>query len=237
MALTGPDDRVYSDHSQETCKLVTSFKLSGFTCPACGAIFEARTVTSITHQGQDSDFLPHYIGENPLPYFLVQCPECRYCGYPEDYANEISPDKKVSPAFIKKILSLPLSKKLPDEPLKFLLAGKIYEEMKRNPYHIGNLYLRGSWCCRLIENRKAEIELQQLSVKFLRLAVEKSTISNPDNLPVVTYLVGELYRRLEDRNAAREWFGAVEEVIIDPEQQWILELTQKQAELNEHFIN
>jgi len=79
--------------------------------------------------------------------------------------------------------------------------------------------------------------MQQMAVKFLRIAVEKSTINNPDNLPVVTYLIGELYRRLEDRKSAREWFSAVEEVLIDQEQQWILELTQKQAELNEHFIN
>lgn len=217
--------------------MVTSFKLSGFTCPACGAIFEARTVVSITHQGQDSDFLPHYLGENPLPFFLVQCPECSYSGYPEDYTADHPEDRKVTTAFIKKILSLPISRKMPEEALKFFLAGKIYEETRRNPYHIGNLYLRGSWCCRLQENRKAEIELQQLAVRFLKVAVEKSTISNPDNLPVVTYLIGELYRRLEDRKSAREWFGAVEEVIIDPEQQWILELTQKQAELNEHFIN
>jgi len=217
--------------------LVTSFKISSFNCPACKAIFEARTVTSITHQGQDSDFLPHYLGENPLPFFLVQCPECNFSGYPEDYNNQENSEKNVSLAYIKKILSLPLSKKMPEEALKFFVAGKIYEETGRNPYHIGNLYLRGSWCCRLQENRKAEIELQQLAVKFLRIAVEKSTISNPDNLPVVTYLIGELYRRLEDRKSAREWFGAVEEVIIDPEQQWILELTQKQAELNEHFIN
>ncbi len=217
--------------------MVTSFKISSFNCPACKAIFEARTVTSITHQGQDSDFLPHYLGENPLPFFLVQCPECNFSGYPEDYNNQENSEKNVSLAYIKKILSLPLSKKMPEEALKFFVAGKIYEETGRNPYHIGNLYLRGSWCCRLQENRKAEIELQQLAVKFLRIAVEKSTISNPDNLPVVTYLIGELYRRLEDRKSAREWFGAVEEVIIDPEQQWILELTQKQAELNEHFIN
>lgn len=217
--------------------MVTSFKINSFNCPACKAIFEARTVTSITHQGQDSDFLPHYLGENPLPFFLVQCPECNFSGYPEDYTNLENIEKTVSAAYIKKILSLPLSKKMPEEALKFFIAGKIYEETGRNPYHIGNLYLRGSWCCRLQENRKAEIELQQLAVKFLRIAVEKSTISNPDNLPVVTYLIGELYRRLEDRKSAREWFGAVEEVIIDPEQQWILELTQKQAELNEHFIN
>ncbi len=217
--------------------MVTSFKTSGFTCPACGSVFEAKTVTSITHQGQDSDFLPHYLGDNPLPFFLVQCPECSFCGYPEDYDPGFRKEKAIQVSFIKKVLSQPIAKKMPGEALKFFLTGKIYEESGRNPYHIGNLYLRGSWCCRMKENRKAEIELQQLAVKFLRLSVEKSTISNPDNLPVVTYLIGELYRRLEDRNSAREWFGAVEEVIIDPEQQWILELTQKQAELNEHYIN
>ena len=217
--------------------MVTSFKISGFSCPACGSVFDARTVTSITHQGQDSDFLPHYLGENPLPYFLVQCPECSFCAYPEDYADAEAFQSKISVPGIKKILSLPICRKIPEEAQKFFIAGKIYEEAGRNPYHIGNLYLRGSWCCRISENRKAEIEMQQMAVEFLRIAVEKSTINNPDNLPVVTYLIGELYRRLEDRKSAREWFSAVEEVLIDQEQQWILELTQKQAELNEHFIN
>lgn len=217
--------------------MVTSFKISGFTCPACSSVFDARTVTSITHQGQDSDFLPHYLGENPLPFFLVQCPKCGFSAYPEDYVEVDAQPGKITVPAIKRIISLPICRKIPEEALKFFIAGKIYEETGRNPYHIGNLYLRGSWCCRIDENRKAEIELQQMAVKFLRLAVEKSMIINPDNLPVVTYLVGELYRRLEDRKSAREWFGAVEEVLIDQEQQWILELTQKQAELNEHFIN
>jgi len=79
--------------------------------------------------------------------------------------------------------------------------------------------------------------MQQLAVKFLRYAVEHSTLLNLENLPVVTYLVGELYRRLEDKALAREWFSTVEESIIDQEQQWIVELSKKQAELNEHFIN
>ncbi|GAB4279934.1 MAG: hypothetical protein Kow0029_24170 [Candidatus Rifleibacteriota bacterium] len=215
----------------------TSFKIGSFICPSCSTQFEARTVKSVTHQGQDSDFFPHYLGENPLPYFLVSCPECGFCAYPEDYSPEMADKNKVDPATIKKILNMPIAKKLPAEALKFFVAGKIYEENKRNPYHIGNLYLRGSWCCRLIGNRKLEIELQQLAVKFLKESVEKSTITNPDNLPIVIYLVGELYRRLEDKQAAREWFGTVEEFVIDNEQQWILELTQKQAELNEHFIN
>lgn len=217
--------------------MTTSFKTSNFICPACSKAFEARIVKSVTHQGQDSDFLPHYLGENPLPFFLVSCPGCNFCSYPEDYAPSVSEKNTVSPGFIKKVISMPVAKKLSTEALKFFLAGKIYEENKRNPYHIGNLFLRGSWCCRIAENRKLEIEMQQLAVKFLRQAVDKSTVTNPDNLPIVIYLVGELYRRLEDKRAAREWFGTVEEFVIDGDQQWVLELTQKQAELNEHFIN
>ena len=144
---------------------------------------------------------------------------------------------QITQAAVRRILSMPLAKKLPEQALRFFLAAKIYEESKRNPYHIANLYLRGSWCCRIDEARKAEIELQQLAIKFFKTALDKSTLNNPDNVPVVTYLIGELYRRLEDRKAAREWFFNVPEVILDSEQHWILELTQKQAELNEYSIN
>ncbi len=217
--------------------MTTQFKKGSFSCPACSKEFECLVVKSVTHQGQDSDFFPHYLGENPLPFFLVQCPKCSYCGYPEDYLPSVAAERKLEESLIKGIVNQPLAKKLPPDALKFYVAGKIYEASRRNPYHIGNLFLRGSWCCRLKENRKAEIELQQLAVKFLRTSVEKSTILNPDNLPIVTYLVGELYRRLEDKKLAREWFGSVEEVLIDSEQQWVLDLTQKQAELNEHLIN
>lgn len=218
-------------------RLTTKYKTEKFNCPCCGKDFEARIVTMITHEGQDSDFLPHFVGDNPLPYYLAVCNHCNFIGYPEDYAPENRDKTVISPSQIKKILNLPLIKKIPEIAIRFFIAGKIYEELKRNPYFTANLYLRGAWCCRLIENRKAEVELQQLAIRFFKVALEKSTISSPDTVSVVTYLVGELYRRLEDRKSAREWFEATVETIIDPEQQWLLELTQKQAELNEYLIN
>lgn len=209
-----------------------------FQCPICQSHLLSRVVDSVTNQGQDSDFFPHYIGENPLPFFLVKCPACQFCAYPDEFSRETRPSHKgLTPKKIREILDQPLAKKLPDDAMRFYLAGKISEEETKNPYHIANIYLRGSWCCRQVENRRAEIELQQLAVKFFRLAVEQSTLGNPENLPVVTYLIGELYRRLEDKNLAREWFGNVEEVLFDSDQQWILELAKKQAELNEYFLN
>ena len=216
--------------------MTTKYKTENYRCPCCGNEFESRIVTMITHEGQDSDFMPHYVGDNPLPYYLVKCNQCNFVAYPEDYSSSNS-STEISPNQIKKIFSLPLIKKIPEEALCFFIAGKIYEELKRNPYYIGNLYLRGAWCCRIIDNRKGEIEFQQLAIRFFKLAVEKSTITNPDTVSIVNYLIGELYRRLEDRKAAREWFEITAESIIDPEQQWLFELTQKQAELNEYLIN
>lgn len=213
----------------------TRFVLKRFCCPVCHNEFDAKIVEAVVHQGQDSDFFPHYVGEDPLPFFLVQCPKCNYCAYPEDYTDTTY--KPVDKETIRSILEQPLAKKLPLNARRYYLAAKIYEKQKRNPYYVGNLYLRGSWVCRTLDDRKSEIELQQLAVKFLRQAVEHSTITNPDNLPVITYLIGELYRRLEDKDSAREWFESVQDYITDPDQNWILELTRKQAELNEYLLN
>ncbi len=217
--------------------LTTRLIQQQFDCPSCGNHFQAQVVESVSHQGQDSDFFPHYLGDDPLPHFLAQCPLCQFCGYPDDFAAENRDGSKIEAGKIREIVGQPVFRKLPADAQRYYLAAKIYEELKRNPYHIGNLYLRGTWVCRREENRKAEIELQQLAVKFLKYSVEHSTIMNPDNLAVVTYLVGELYRRLEDKASAREWFGSVEEMVFDQDQQWVLDLTRKQAELNEHFIN
>ena len=105
--------------------------------------------------------MPHFVGENPLPFYLARCKYCNFIGYPEDYAPENSDKNEISQSQIKKILNLPLTKKIPEQAQMFFIAGKIYEELKKNPYFTANLYLRGAWCCRLIDNRKAEVELQQ----------------------------------------------------------------------------
>jgi uncharacterized protein (DUF2225 family) len=217
--------------------VTTRFIEQDFECPCCKNIWRDRVVEAVTHQGQDSDFYPHYIGDDPLPFFIVQCPRCLYAGYPDDFNLEPGIKTRITVTIVRDVSEQPLAKKLPREAAKYYVAAKLYEMQKRNSYHIGNLYLRGSWCCRKEGNRRAEIEMQQLAVKFLRQAIDQSSLINPDSLPVVTYLIGELYRRLEDKTLAREWFGSVEEVIYDNEQQWLLELTKKQAELNEHFIN
>jgi uncharacterized protein len=46
---------------------------------------------------------------------------------------------------------------------------------------------------------------------------------------VLTYLVGELWRRIGDIARAREWFDRVEDEMTDGETQgWVLEAAQQQ---------
>jgi hypothetical protein len=48
---------------------------------------------------------------------------------------------------------------------------------------------------------------------------------------VITYLVGELWRRIGDSSRATEWFNQVALEVTDPEsQQWIVNLARQQRD-------
>jgi hypothetical protein len=52
-----------------------------------------------------------------------------------------------------------------------------------------------------------------------------------DERAVLTYLVGELWRRIGDVPAARVWFNRVSEEVVDTQsQQWILDAARQQRD-------
>jgi hypothetical protein len=52
-----------------------------------------------------------------------------------------------------------------------------------------------------------------------------------DERAVLTYLVGELWRRVGDLARAREWFEQVEGEITNPQgQQWVLDAARQQRD-------
>jgi uncharacterized protein len=49
--------------------------------------------------------------------------------------------------------------------------------------------------------------------------------------PVLTYLVGELWRRVGDVRQANEWFGEVEGEVIDfKSHQWVIDAARQQRD-------
>jgi len=52
-----------------------------------------------------------------------------------------------------------------------------------------------------------------------------------DERAVLTYLVGELWRRVGDVNLAHGWFGRVASEVVDPQsQQWVIDAARQQRD-------
>jgi uncharacterized protein (DUF2225 family) len=95
--------------------------------------------------------------------------------------------------------------------------------------HIADLLLRAAWCC--VDEGDVEAERY-----FRRHAAWKfeETLGAYDAVPreeraILTYLVGELWRRIGDIKSATTWFEAVGDEIVDLQnQQWVLDAAEQQ---------
>ena len=52
-----------------------------------------------------------------------------------------------------------------------------------------------------------------------------------DERAVLTYLVGELWRRVGDMGSANDWFDRVSMEVVDPQsQQWVIDAARQQRD-------
>jgi uncharacterized protein (DUF2225 family) len=97
------------------------------------------------------------------------------------------------------------------------------------PRYIADLLLRAAWCC--VDEGDVEAERY-----FRRHAAWKfdEALGAYDAVPreeraILTYLVGELWRRIGDSRMAGTWFDQVAEEVIDVEsQQWVIDAAEQQ---------
>ncbi len=192
-----------------------------FRCPDCEISFIGTTVMSYGHAGRDSDFYPKFWGVNPLPFFVKVCPSCSYADYDSRF----------------KLDELPESKDLPSEPelqcwRKYELVAEQMQKRKEAPLSIARTYHEASWCCRT--ERNADPKMEQVFLSKARDLFEKTITekSVPEaEIPVITYLVGELYRRTGDNKTALEWFTKASELVKGSDKYgWLIRLAENQSE-------
>jgi hypothetical protein len=101
---------------------------------------------------------------------------------------------------------------------------------------VADLLLHAAWCC--VDEGDVEAERffrRQAATKFEE-ALDSFDVSPPDRA-VITYLVGELWRRSGDSRRARQWFDQVESEIIDPDtQRWIQEVALQQRDAPQEWF-
>jgi hypothetical protein len=99
------------------------------------------------------------------------------------------------------------------------------------PRHIADLLLRAAWCCVDEGDTEAERYFRRKAAWMLERALDSFDGVATDERAVLTYLVGELWRRVGDLTLAAAWFNRVPpEVTDEPTQQWILDAARQQRD-------
>ena len=154
---------------------------------------------------RDAEFRPLAMGLDPLPYYVHACP---YCGYAntsdQDHLSDRekaeigkfltayrqSHDGKVSPAG------------------KYEVLANIYIIRKLPSDKIAYAFQRAAWMADDAHDETAARKFRTATLEYLTKALEKSEIE-AKLVPNLTYLAGELNRRLGRFDEALQWFARV----------------------------
>jgi len=209
-------------------------------CPCCGKRFEAEALASFNILGQHTDFRPE-VGGIPFIFHTVQtCPGCGFTWGSDDFE-----EYRVSPDLRKKIENV-LTPLLGEGPLtparKHELLARLYEAMGSSSLHIAGAYLHAAWCSSYMAedepgeteggNHSAdEMEYRKKALCHLESALKTEGLVPREERARLTYLAGELCRRVGDEKKARTYFDMVPGEIVDKRgQRWILNLAEQQRD-------
>ena len=199
-------------------------------CPVCDNRFRSQAVVSTNYfGGKRTDFHERAAGTQPLPYLVHTCVRCGYSGAERDFSEEA----EVSP-FLREHVMNELAPQLSDQMTgseKYEAAAKIAEWQGLEPRHVADLLLRAAWCC----VDEGDIEAERYFRRRAAWAFEGALASwdgvAREERAVLTYLVGELWRRVGDAAKSAEWLARVPgEVLDEPAQQWVVDAARQQSE-------
>lgn len=187
------------------------------TCSVCNKKFMNSKVrmSKLKLIKRDTDFLTYYENENPIKYGVLVCPYCGYAAMENKFGNITFEDKniikeKISSKWNERSFDGKRSLDISIEAYK--LALYIGELLDYKKLDLGNICMRIGWLYRLKGKDFYEEE-----IRFLRYAKElyeeayykESFIGSSMDEITLGYLLGELSRRLGEKEEALKWFNTV----------------------------
>ncbi len=207
---------------------MTTLRQIELSCPICRNSFQSQAVVSTnTVGGKRTDFHEHAAGTQPLAYLVHMCDECGYLGGERDFTGVT----EVSPLVKEHVLNelAPWAPASASSSAKYEAAAKVAEWQGLEARQIADILLRAAWCCVDEDDIEAERYFRRLSAWTFEEALGSYDGVATDERAILTYLVGELWRRVGDTRQARDWFDRVPDEITDPEgQHWILAAVDQQ---------
>jgi uncharacterized protein (DUF2225 family) len=206
---------------------MTTVREIKFTCPIDGEVFEDSAVMSTNQMGAHTDFKPVVGGLFPFPFYVHACPRCGFAGVEEDFAARYDEGFK---NWVESELRGELEGAELYGGLKYVLAARCAQRLGKPRREVADLYLRGAWCAQEEETPDLENRCRRESAAQFEEALKAGELDAAERASV-TYLVGELHRRLGDDGQAAAWFDRVESEIVDPDEQaWVVRAARMQKE-------
>jgi len=196
-------------------------------CPICENNFKVTGLASYTVFNTMYDFQKQ--GAIRLLYesMINSCPKCHYSGYNSDFDRTFTEKKKSE---ILQILE-PYKEIEMNDILESEIAAKIHIYLNSKNEIIANIYLVASYLLKFdtiqIEKRK---ELQKECIIYQQKAIENKEYDKTE-IPVIYYLIGELYRRTGEFDKAITYFDMALENTKKKKKDWLRAVAIKQKEM------
>lgn len=188
-------------------------------CPVCAADFFAINYKQKNFHfvRRDADFHEVYEGSySPIMFDVWVCPECLYAAKKDDFGKikvkeiELIAKGKEERKNIAGDIDFKEFRNYESARMSYLLAANCYDKIGYKNEYIGNLYLKSAWIAR--EKGKSEEEKKLIKESLKNFAKAEETGEGGrgalSELGFV-YLMGELYRRVDDFVNAEKYFNKV----------------------------
>lgn len=210
---------------------MTTLQQIELRCPVCDTRFTSQQVISTnSFGGKRTDFHERAAGTQPLPFLVHMCSRCGYSGADRDFAEETDVTQGLR-EHVWNELAPQVSTIAVSGSEKYEAAAKVAEWQGLEIRHVADLLLRAAWCC--VDENDTEAERffrRKAAWKFEEALSTFDGVAREDR-SVLTYLVGELWRRVGVVARAREWLGRVETEITDAStQQWVIAAARQQRD-------
>ncbi|MCF6460920.1 DUF2225 domain-containing protein [Clostridium sp. Cult3] len=184
-------------------------------CPTCDKQFKTKKVrrSKLRLTKRDEDFLSYYERQNPLKYNIYVCPNCGYAASESRFSSLSYENKQI---ILEKITSKWNKRsygheRTAEEAIEtYKLALYIGELLNYGKVELGFLCLSIAWLYRIEEVQEEEVRFLGLARDLFEEGYYKESLVNVniDELRL-GYLVGELNRRLGNKEEALKWFNTV----------------------------
>jgi len=209
---------------------MTTVREIALRCPVCATWFQSAAMDQASGYARTStDFHRRIDGAEPVAYEVDLCTACGFAGPRDDFASD--PVSATSAAALE-------AREATTSTVANVTASEKYEAAAARAASSGegrgivaDLLLRAAWCCVHERDPEAERFFRRGAARAYELALAQYDDVPRSKRAEVTYLVGELWRRVGDDVRAREWLERVAEEVVDEEaQDWLVRLAAQQRD-------